>query len=59
VSPAEFEPAFPASEPPQTYALERAATGSAKVLYTFIKLCVTVENTIFVKQITMYLEILI
>ena len=35
--PAGFEPAIPASEQPQTYALDRAATGLGK-LYTFSSL---------------------
>jgi hypothetical protein len=31
--PAEFEPAIPANERPQTHALDQAATGMGNVLY--------------------------
>ena len=35
--PAGFEPTIPVSERPQTYALDRAATGTDKVIFSFIK----------------------
>jgi hypothetical protein len=34
IPPAEFEPAFPASERPQTHALDRAATGTGNFSYS-------------------------
>jgi hypothetical protein len=30
---AEFEPAIPATKRPQTYALDRAATGKSQIIY--------------------------
>ena len=39
--PVEFEPTIAAGERPQTYALDRAATGNNEILITIIPLYVT------------------
>jgi len=44
--PAVFEPTFPTSEPTQTHALDRAATGIDSDLYLLLDILRTLQQTV-------------
>jgi len=52
ISPSGFEPAIPASEWPQTHALDRAATGVSTLKYRTIKFCGSCHKTSLHTQAT-------